>query len=59
MDSERLVELCDKARKEFYLRPSYIAKKAAQSVAMPGEFRRNMKSARTLLSHILGGESGR
>ena len=55
-DKELLI-LCDNARKEFYLRPEYMVKKAFQSVTVPGELKRNIKSSKTFFKHIV--RSGR
>jgi radical SAM superfamily enzyme YgiQ (UPF0313 family) len=40
---------CDFARREFYLRPSYLLYKANQSVRHPSELRRNVRSAYSLM----------
>jgi anaerobic magnesium-protoporphyrin IX monomethyl ester cyclase len=41
---DELVRFCDRARREFYLRPSYILFKAIQSFKKPAEARRNIKA---------------
>ncbi|RLI96893.1 MAG: B12-binding domain-containing radical SAM protein [Candidatus Aenigmatarchaeota archaeon] len=51
-DSE-LLRMCDAARREFYMRPSYIAKKALQSITKPMELKRNVKSFKTFVRYIL------
>jgi len=48
-----LLKLCDEARRIFYMRPKYVAKKMVQSVMKPGELKRNMKSSKTFFRHIL------
>jgi anaerobic magnesium-protoporphyrin IX monomethyl ester cyclase len=53
--SEELVRLCDLARRRFYLRPRYIAYKAMQMIAHPGEIGRTAKAARTFAKHLLRG----
>ena len=40
---KELVEFCDRARKEFYLNPSYIAMKLKQSMFDMNEFKRNVR----------------
>ncbi len=52
LSNTMLVELCDRARKEFYLRPMYILYKFKQSIMHPREGWRNIKSSRTLLKHL-------
>jgi radical SAM superfamily enzyme YgiQ (UPF0313 family) len=44
MSSEKLVRFCDQARREFYLRPRYIAGKMVQIVTKPGESKRIFKA---------------
>ena len=46
LSHEYLVEFCDRARREFYLRPSYILGKLWQAVTHPSELRRTLKSAK-------------
>lgn len=46
LSHEYLVEFCDRARREFYLRPSYIAAKVWQAATHPSEFQRTLKSAK-------------
>ncbi len=55
LSNDDLVALCDEARKEFYLRPSYISGKLKQMATHPGEIRRTLKSGRTFLKYLLGG----
>jgi radical SAM superfamily enzyme YgiQ (UPF0313 family) len=52
LSKERLVELCDLARKEFYLRREYILYKAKQSLRSPSEALRTLKSAKTFFRHL-------
>jgi len=49
---ETLVDFCDRARREFYVRPSYIIAKAVQMVAHPAEAKRLFMGGRSLLRHI-------
>jgi len=53
LTNKQLVELCDQARIEFYLRPKYIASKALQAILHPKEFSRITRSAKTLAGHML------
>jgi len=50
---ETLVDFCDRARREFYLRPRYLAGKAAQALRNPGEFKRLVKGFRALLPYLV------
>ncbi|MBF0538246.1 MAG: radical SAM protein [Nitrospirae bacterium] len=55
LSSEQLVRFCDYARRQFYLRPRYIAYKLWQSLGSADELRRNLKSAKTFIRHLLRG----
>ena len=55
---KELVEFCDRARKEFYLNPSYIAMKLKQSMFDYNEFKRNVKGFATLSKFLLRGSFG-
>ncbi|MBU1627321.1 B12-binding domain-containing radical SAM protein [bacterium] len=50
-----LVRFCDRARKEFYLRPGYIFYKLKQLLLHPEEIRRTFKSFRTFFKYLLRG----
>jgi radical SAM superfamily enzyme YgiQ (UPF0313 family) len=52
LSSEDLVELCDSARKEFYLRREYIFYKIAQGIKSPSEALRTLKSAKTFFRYL-------
>jgi hypothetical protein len=39
-----LVSFCDDARKKYYLRPRYLFKKLVQTVMLPEERKRTLKS---------------
>ena len=53
LPSYKLVEWCDNARKRFYLRPSYLAYKAWQSIRHPfTEGRRTFKAFSTFRKHL-------
>jgi radical SAM superfamily enzyme YgiQ (UPF0313 family) len=50
-----LVAFCDRARKEFYLRPAYILWKLRQIMWHPSEFKRTMKSFKTFVKYLFRG----
>lgn len=52
LTSRDLVDFCDRARREYYLRPAYIAKKLAQAVTDPYEFAKTVKAARTFFKYL-------
>ena len=52
ISKEELVAFCNQSRREFYLRPRYILSKVAQVVFHPREFKRNFRSAWTLLRYL-------
>ena len=58
LSSEELVSFCDRARKEFYLRPSYIFSKFFQGLKDPYELMRLAKGGRSLLKSMLTGSRG-
>ena len=55
MSPEEMVAFCDRARREFYLRPKYILYKLKQTLMNPDERRRNLKSARTFIKYLIKG----
>ncbi len=60
---ETLVAFCDRARREFYLRPGYLLAKGIQALRHPGETKRLLKGGRTFVKYLLrpslaGGDSG-
>jgi anaerobic magnesium-protoporphyrin IX monomethyl ester cyclase len=58
LSNRELVKLCDRGRRAFYLRPTYISGKALQMVKTPEEARRIMRSALTLGKHLVRGSGG-
>ena len=48
-----LVRFCDHARRVFYTRPSYVARKLVQGAANPHELKRLVKGAITLAKHLV------
>ena len=55
LSARELVMLCDKARKEFYLRPSFIAGKAKQCILHPKEIPRLALSTMTFMKYLIRG----
>ena len=55
LSAEDLVKFADRARREFYLRPSYIYKKLGQSITSFSEFKRNLKGFKKLSYFLLRG----
>jgi radical SAM superfamily enzyme YgiQ (UPF0313 family) len=55
LSSSELVDFCDQARREFYLRPKYILSKGIQGLRDPYEFRRLLKGAAIISKHIFRG----
>ncbi len=49
---ETLVNFCDKARREFYLRPGYVLSKVVQMITHPGEAKRIIKAAGTFFKYL-------
>ncbi len=52
LTAEEMVEFCNIARREFYLRPKYIFQKFIQLLFHPQEALRTLKSARTFFRHL-------
>jgi anaerobic magnesium-protoporphyrin IX monomethyl ester cyclase len=52
---EQLVSFCDRARRSFYLAPSYLAYKLKQSLLDRRELQRNLKGFVTLSKYLLRG----
>jgi radical SAM superfamily enzyme YgiQ (UPF0313 family) len=53
--SADLVKLCDEARRRFYLRPRYIARKLVQMALHPSLALRTFKASRTFIKHLIFG----
>jgi radical SAM superfamily enzyme YgiQ (UPF0313 family) len=51
-----IVEFCDRARREFYLRPRYVAAKLGQVFRHPGEAIRVLKSFKTFARYLVPGK---
>jgi len=52
---EQLVSFCDRARRSFYLNPSYLIYKLKQSLKDRREFQRNVKGFVTLSKYLVRG----
>lgn len=50
---EELVNFCDRARREFYLRPGYMFSKAKQMITHPSEAKRIVKAAVTFAKYLM------
>jgi anaerobic magnesium-protoporphyrin IX monomethyl ester cyclase len=57
LSNRDLVEFCDRARREFYLRPAYVGRKLLQSFTDPHECKRLIKGAWSLSRHLFKGPS--
>ncbi len=55
LSNRELVEYCDRARKEFYLRPKYIVKKGIDGIRHPAELQRLLKGWRTFMRYLFRG----
>jgi anaerobic magnesium-protoporphyrin IX monomethyl ester cyclase len=53
--SADLVKLCDEARRRYYLRPRYIARKLVQMILHPSLALRTVKASRTFFKHLVNG----
>jgi radical SAM superfamily enzyme YgiQ (UPF0313 family) len=59
LSSDDLVAFCDRARREFYLRPEYFIWKSRQVLRHPSEFKRTAKSMKTFFKHLFWGSNPR
>jgi len=59
ISGEELVTWCDEARRKFYLRPSYVVRKAFQVIRHPSELSRTKKAAWTFFKYLFRGSFGR
>ena len=53
LTAQELVEWCDRARREFYLRPRYIWSKIRQVITQPQEARRVFMGFRTFAKYLV------
>jgi anaerobic magnesium-protoporphyrin IX monomethyl ester cyclase len=54
-----LVEFCDRARKEYYTRPSYVLHKLADGLSNPHELKRLSRGGMELAKHLFKGSYSR
>lgn len=59
LSSEYLINFCNRARREFYLRPQYIFRKIIQSLLNYSELKRNIKGFRNLIKYLFKKEEDR
>jgi radical SAM superfamily enzyme YgiQ (UPF0313 family) len=52
LTAKELVEACDEARRDFYMRPAFIAEKIWEGITTPSEFPRLVKSSRTFFKYL-------
>jgi anaerobic magnesium-protoporphyrin IX monomethyl ester cyclase len=52
LPASQLVAWCNHARRRFYLRPTYVSRKALQSLRHPREGARNIRAASELVRHL-------
>ena len=52
LTNDELVQFCDNARREYYLRPGYMAFKLGQTIKHPKEAQRTLKSAKTFVKYL-------
>lgn len=52
LTAAELVEACDAARQNFYMRPSFIIGKIVEGITTPSEFPRLLKSGRTFFKYL-------
>ncbi|MBN1879341.1 radical SAM protein [bacterium] len=55
LTNRELVDFCDRARREFYLRPRYILFKLMQTISHPEEATRTLKSMKKFWRYLLYG----
>jgi len=56
MNNREIVEWCNRARKEFYLRPAYMGSKIIQAITNPREIPRLFKAGKTFFRHLISGD---
>lgn len=53
LSAKELVQWCDEARRQFYLRPGFLLKKIFQGITTPKEFPRLLKSGKTFYKYLM------
>ena len=52
ISGDELMRFCDRARREFYLRPSYLAKTVMRTATHPKQISRTFKAFKTFVHHL-------
>ncbi|MBN1941234.1 MAG: radical SAM protein, partial [Candidatus Diapherotrites archaeon] len=52
LSNKQIVEWCDRARKEFYLRPSYVTSKIVQVIKQPRELPRLLRAGKVFFRYL-------
>ena len=55
LSGQELVDICDQARREFYLRPKYIIRKGFQALTNSDERKRILKSSKSFIKFLIKG----
>lgn len=55
ISASELVDFCDKARRRFYLRPSYVLNRLGRVARDPRELHRTVKAGKTFLKYLIAG----
>jgi radical SAM superfamily enzyme YgiQ (UPF0313 family) len=53
LSAKDLVDFCDHARRQFYLRPAYLVAKGIDLIKNPSEIKRTLKAAKILVGHLV------
>lgn len=53
LSAKEVMEFCNRATREYYLRPKYILMKIKQIIIRPWEIRRTLKSAKTFFKYLI------
>jgi anaerobic magnesium-protoporphyrin IX monomethyl ester cyclase len=57
LSAQEIVDFCNYARREYYLRPAYFVMKTKNIIKHPSELRRTLKAFFTFYKHLFGKES--
>ncbi len=57
LSAQEIVDFCNYARREYYLRPAYFVMKVKNIVKHPSELRRTLKAFLTFYKHLFSNES--
>ena len=52
VSGEELMRFCDRARREFYLRPGYVSKAIVRTITHPKQISRTVKAVKTFVPHL-------